>query len=311
MTVLAWVFAVVGLAGLAFGADWLVEGASGLARRFRVSPLVIGLAVVAYGTSGPEIAASFVASLRDSPGLAVGNVIGSNAANLGLALGVTALIRPFAVSRGLLRREFLLMLAVTFLLWPLAASGSVPRMVGAAFLVGLGLFTVWSIRASRRANRDLPEADGEDVPRLGRSAAITGLGLLVVLVGADLLVRGGTDIARELGVSDTTIGFTLVALGTSLPELATSFAAARRGEIEMVAGNVIGSNLFNVLGAMGLAAVAAPLTLDPSLLRAEVPGVLVLTVFTGVLLAAGKRLSRTGGALLLAAYAGYAAFVVL
>ena len=311
MSLLACVFAALGFAGLTFGANWLVDGASGLARRFRISPLVIGLTVVAYGTSAPEIGASLVAVLRGSPGLAVGNVIGSNAANLGLILGITAVLTPFAVPRGVLRREFWFMLAATCLLWPLAVNGVVSRPVGFVLVALLALFNILSIRWSRRE----PEAEGTDdsdgAPPLSRSLAGTVAGLVTLLVGAELLVRGATDIARSLGASEITIGFTLVAVGTSLPELATCVAAARRGQIQIVAGNVIGSNLFNVLGALGVSACFVPVAVEPRLATAEVPGVVLLTLLAGAFMLTGRRLARIEGVILLAGYAGYLVFVVL
>lgn len=313
MILLACVFAALGFAGLTYGADWFVDGASGLARRFRISPLVIGLTVVAYGTSAPEIGTCLVAVLGESPGLAVGNVIGSNAANLGLILGITAIMTPFAVPRGLLRREFWFMLGATLLLWPLAVSGVVSRPVGLALAALLLAFNVLSVRWGRRseaeASTDSGETSGEST--LGRSLATTTVGLIVLLVGAELLVRGATDIARTLGASETLIGFTLVAIGTSLPELATSVAAGKRGQIQIVAGNVIGSNLFNVLGALGISAAVVPVAIEPRLASAEIPGVVVLTLLAGVFMLTGRRVARAEGVILLAAYAGYLIFVVL
>ena len=310
MILLACVFAALGFAGLAYGADWFVDGASGLARRFRISPLVIGLTVVAYGTSAPEIGTCLVAVLGDSPGLAVGNVIGSNAANLGLILGLTAVMTPFAVPRGLLRREFWFMLAATVLLWPLAAAGVVSRPVGFALAILLVAFNVLSIRWGQRTEAGSPGgADGR--PSVGRNLTIAAVGLVALLIGAELLVRGASDIARALGASEITIGFTLVAIGTSLPELATSVAAGRRGQIQIVAGNVIGSNLFNVLGALGISAAVVPVAIEPSLASAEVPGVLLLTLLAGVFMLTGRRVARVEGVILLAGYAAYLLFVVL
>lgn len=310
MILLASVLVAVGFAGLAYGADWLVDGASGLARRFHISPLVIGLTVVAYGTSAPEIGASLVAVLRESPGLAVGTVIGSNAANLGLIFGVTALIRPFAVPRRLLRREFLFMFAATSLLWPLAAAEVVSRGVGFAFVGLLVGFNLLSIRWSRRERRATAGNGGEAGPSLGRSIGITLVGLAALTAGSELLVRGASVIARTLGASETIIGLTLVAFGTSLPELATSISAARRGQLQIVAGNVIGSNLFNVLGALGISAAVVPIAVEPGLASAEVPGVLLLTALAGAFLLTGRRLARSEGALLIAAYAAYLAVVL-
>ena len=313
MILLACVFAALGFAGLAYGADWFVDGASGLARRFHISPLVIGLTVVAYGTSAPEIGTCLVAVLGDSPGLAVGNVIGSNAANLGLILGLTAVMTPFAVARGLLRREFWFMLAATALLWPLAAAGVVPRPVGFGLVALLVLFNALSVHWGRGGATETSVHPGDPAapPALGRNLSVTLVGLVVLLVGAELLVRGASDIARAFGVSETTIGFTLVAIGTSLPELATSVAAGRRGQIQIVAGNVIGSNLFNVLGALGLSAAVLPVAMEPRLASAEVPGVLLLTLLAGVFMLTGRRVARPEGAILLAGYAAYLIFVVL
>ncbi|MXX85793.1 MAG: calcium/sodium antiporter [Acidobacteria bacterium] len=313
LILLACVFALFGFAGLTYGADWFVDGASGLARRFHISPLVIGLTVVAYGTSAPEIGTCLVAVLGESPGLAVGNVIGSNAANLGLILGITAVMTPFAVPRGLLRREFWFMLGATILLWPLAAAGVVSRPVGFVLAALLIAFNVLSIRWGRGAEPGSAGGpdDGADESNAGRSLTTTAVGLIALLVGAELLVRGASDIARALGASETVIGLTLVAIGTSLPELATSVAAGRRGQIQIVAGNVIGSNLFNVLGALGISAAVMPVAMEPSLTTAEVPGVVLLTLLAGVFMLTGRRVARVEGAVLLAAYAGYLIFVVL
>lgn len=313
MILLACVFALLGFAGLAYGADWFVDGASGLAHRFHISPLVIGLTVVAYGTSAPEIGTCLVAVLGESPGLAVGNVIGSNAANVGLILGITAVMTPFAVPRGLLRREFWFMLGATVLLWPLAAAGVVSRPVGLGLAAFLVVFNVLSIRWGRSAEDGPPgrPEDAADQPSLGRNLTTTGVGLVALLIGAELLVRGASDIARTLGASETVIGLTLVAIGTSLPELATSVAAGRRGQIQIVAGNVIGSNLFNVLGALGISAAVVPVAMEPSLASAEVPGVVLLTLLAGVFMLTGRRVARTEGVALLAGYAAYLIFVVL
>lgn len=310
MTLLACVFAAIGFAGLAYGADWFVDGASALARRFQISPLVIGLTVVAYGTSAPEIGTCLVAVLGDSPGLAVGNVIGSNAANLGLILGLTAVMTPFAVPRGLLRREFWFMLGATILLWPLAAAGVVSRPVGLGLAALLLAFNVLSIRWGRGAVDSTGAGEGGE-PALGRSLTTAAVGLVALLIGAELLVRGATDIARTLGASETVIGLTLVAIGTSLPELATSVAAGRRGQIQIVAGNVIGSNLFNVLGALGISAAVVPVAIEPRLATAEVPGVVLLTLLAGVFMLTGRRVARVEGVILLAGYAAYLIFVVL
>ncbi len=303
-------FLLLGLAGLAFGADWLVRGAASLARRFHISPLVIGLTVIAYGTSAPEIGASLIATLRDSPGIAVGNVIGSNAANLGLILGVTALIKTFDVKWGQVSREFWCVLGAIVLLAPFTRLGGIGRGFGAGFVLLLLLFNVLSIRWNRDGAPPSSEASS-DAPAAGRSLLFVGLGLGALLAGAELLVRGASDLARMLGASELTIGFTVVALGTSLPELATSVAAVRRNEVQIVVGNVMGSNIFNVLGALGIAAVARPIAIDPQVWTREMPGVILLTLLAGLFLYTGPRLTRTEGGLLLAAYAVYLGWALL
>jgi cation:H+ antiporter len=298
---------IAGLAALAAGAELLVRGGGTLARRLGVSPLVVGLTVVAFGTSAPELVVSVRASWDGLGAIAIGNVVGSNIANIGLILGLAGLLQPLAVHARVIRFEIPLVIAVSAIGGLACLGGSVSRIEGGLLLAGLALWLVWTVRAARREGR-APEAS--DAPLEG---SWTGdfvrmlAGLTLLAGGAEALVRGATAIARSAQLSDAVIGLTLVAVGTSLPELATTIAAARRGESDLAIGNVVGSNLFNVLGILGGAALVRPLL--PAGISVVDLGVMTLAAVALLPLAAsGKRLSRTESAMLLV---GYAAYVVL
>lgn len=319
----AWSVAGVlgGLVILVVGADVLVRGASRLAAMVGVSPLVVGLTVVAFGTSAPELAVSVGGALTGADGLAVGNAVGSNVFNVLAILGVAAVASPLVVHQRLVRLDIPLVIAVTALVWLLAADGRLGRPEGAALVVGLAAYTVWSYRASRR---EPPEVAGEYEDAFGAPerpvrrrwplavlAVVAGLAALVL--GARLLVVGATALAGAVGVPDLVVGSTVVAAGTSLPELATSVAAARRGERDIAVGNVVGSNLFNLLGVLGLAALIGPagLPVSPAALETDLPVALLAIVVAAPVLATGLALVRWEGALLLVGYGGYLAMLVL
>lgn len=310
-----------GLVVLVVGADVLVRGASRLAAMVGVSPLVVGLTVVAFGTSAPELAVSVGGALSGAGGLAVGNAVGSNVFNVLAILGAAALASPLVVHQRLVRIDVPLVVAVTAVTWLLAADGRLARLEGVALMAGLAAYTVWSYRASRREPPEVAAEYAEafatptgPVRRrwpLAVVAVAGGLGALVV--GARLLVAGATTVAGALGVPDLVVGSTIVAAGTSLPELATSVAAARRGERDIAVGNVVGSNLFNLLGVLGLAAVVAPagLAVSPAALETDLPVALLAMVVAAPVLATGLVLMRWEGALLLVGYGGYLATLVL
>ncbi len=250
----------LGLVALSFGAEWLVRGASRIAVVLRVSPLVIGLTIVAYGTSTPEMMASVVAAVRGHADITLGNVLGSNIANIGLILGLVALIAPLRVSMRLMRRELPIMVGVTLLFYFLAWRLYFGRFTGVGFLLGLVVFTVLVLRWARREPETI-QAEYESYDRAGRrsehpvlrtSILLAVGGMLVLFAGGDLVVRGAVPLARLMGISDIVIGASLVAVGTSLPELATALVAARRRQADIIIGNLVGSNLFNILGALGL-----------------------------------------------------------
>lgn len=311
---MSWAYALLlfglGLAALSFGAEWLVRGASRIAVALRVSPLVIGLTIVAYGTSTPEMMASVVAAVRGRADITLGNVLGSNIANIGLILGLVALIAPLRVSMRLMRRELPIMVGVTLLFYFLAWRLYFGRFTGVGFLLGLVVFTVLVLRWARREPETI-QAEYESYDRAGRrserpvlktSILLASVGMLVLFAGGDLVVRGAVPLARLMGISDIVIGASLVAVGTSLPELATALVAARRRQADIIIGNLVGSNLFNILGALGLSALIRPVQVAPSLLRFEFLALLLFTGAMAVVLHTGQRVSRAEGGVLLALY---------
>ena len=310
---------IAGLILLIWGADRFVHGAAATARNLGVAPLMIGLTVVAFATSAPEILVSIDASIRGQPGLAYGNAIGSNIANIGLVLGTVALIRPIQLRSATLRREMPALLAVSLLTVSLFLDSYLSRIDGIVMLTGLVIVMIWLARLGMRtAPSDPIKKDYEaEIPEdVAMKNAIIWLlvGLAILLLGAHLLVDGSLSIAHTLGVSEVVIGILLVALGTSLPELAVSLVSALKGEYGLAIGNIVGSNIFNLLAVIGVAAVIAPSPMAPSVLSLHI---FVMVAFTLVLFAMtydydGKsELSRIEGVALLAAFIAYDTYVVL
>ena len=310
---------IAGLVLLIWGADRFVHGAAATARNLGVTPLLIGLTIVAFATSAPEILVSIVASLRGEPGLAIGNAIGSNIANIGLVLGCVAIIRPIELRSATLRREMPALLAVSLLTVSLFLDSYLSWVDGLVLLTGLVIVMIWLARLGMRsAPTDPIKQDYEaEIPvNVSMRVALFWLvvGLVTLLIGAQLLVDGSIEIARYLGVSEVVIGILLVAFGTSLPELAVSLVSAMKGEYGLAIGNIVGSNIFNLLAVVGVAAVIAPNALPPSVLSLHI---FVMVAFTLVLYAMtydydGKsELSRVEGIALLAAFIAYDTYVVL
>ncbi len=308
-----------GLALLMWGADRFVHGAAAAARNLGVAPLMIGLTVVAFATSAPEILVSIVASIEKQPGLAVGNAIGSNIVNIGLVLGVTALIRPIPIESETLRREMPALLAVTLLTVSLFLDTYLSRMDGLVMLTGLVIVMVWLARLGMRSAANDPisrEFEAEIPTDVSMTMAIVWLivGLATLLVGAELLVNGAIGVATQLGISEVVIGILVVALGTSLPELAVSLASALKGEYGLAIGNIVGSNIFNLLAVIGIAATIEPAALPPTVLSLHI---FVMVAFTLVLFAMTydyderSELSRLEGLALLAAFLAYDSYVVV
>ncbi len=304
----------LGVALLYVGAEWLVRGAARIAAALDVSPLVIGLTVVAFGTSMPELVAGVVAAWAGTTDIVLGNVFGSNVANVGLILGSAAVLRTVPVRMELLRREVPIMLAATVAVHVLAANGVIGRGEGAALFVGLVAFTFVALRWARRErSRALREFEQFESRRLGtadrRALAVqivwvvAGLGALTG--GAHLLVNSAVQLARALGVSEFLIAVSMVAVGTSLPELATSIVAALRGESDVLVGNVVGSNIFNLLGALAVAAMVRPLPVAPVILLVDLPVVAAFSLAMMATLWSHRGVVRWEGALLVCAYVTY------
>nr|WP_255633375.1 calcium/sodium antiporter [Demequina sp. TTPB684] len=304
---------VAGLAALAWSADRFVEGAAAVARYLGMAPLLVGMLVIGFGTSAPELVVSAFAAAEGAPEIALGNAIGSNIANIGLILGVTALLTPVLVHRGILRKELPVLLGVTALAGGLMLDGRLSRADAVVLVALLVALIAWSIWQSRKAGDDLLADDVEAevvAHHLSRRAAWTWLavGLFLLVLSSRLLVWGAVGIAERLGWSDLVIGLTVVAIGTSAPELASSIAAARKGENDLALGNVIGSNLFNTLGVIGLAGLIAPAAVSPGLIARDLPVVFGLTaalvVFAVWPLGRG-RITRIEAGLLLIAFSIY------
>jgi cation:H+ antiporter len=310
---------IAGLAVLTWSADRFVLGAAGLARTLGVTPLLIGLTVVAFGTSAPEIIISVLASLQGSPGLAVGNAIGSNIANIGLVLGVAALIAPLTVASRVLRRELPVLLVVTLLGLLLLADGVLGVRDGMVLLAGLLLLTVWLVRQGMAQNGEInplaTEVEESLPPGLSLPMALFWLllGLTLLLLSSRTLVWGAVEIAQALGVSELVIGLTIVAIGTSLPELAASVAAALKGENDLAIGNIVGSNLFNLLAVLAIPGILAPAAVENAVLFRDYPLMLGLTVLLFFFaLTRGReagQIQRWQGAMLLGLFAGYLALL--
>lgn len=304
---------VLGLAALVGGGEGLVRGASTLAQRLGIPKLVIGLTVVAFGTSAPELGVSILAALKGNADIAVSNVIGSNIFNTLMVLGLPALIRPLFLSLSVLKREVPMLLITSILVIGMAVFGSqIAR--GEAFLLCLGLvaflgYTCWNSQVSGGPSI-ADEVDEIQPMPLGLACGWVGGGLVLLLIGARGVVEGAAGVASTLGVSQTVIGLTIIAVGTSLPELMTSTMAAYKGEGDLAIGNVIGSNLFNLLGILGISGLIVPLQVDPQLVRFDFPWMVCSGLLLLPLGLTQKRISRLEGGILILLYGIYLIWVV-
>lgn len=314
-----------GLLLLMFGAEFLVRGAVQVAIRLGVSSLVIGLTLVGFGTSTPELVTSVQAALAGSPGIAYGNIVGSNIANTLLILGVAALISPILVASNAIRRDSMVMVGAMIAFAGLSAVVDFGRLVGIAFLAGLAIYLLAAFRqesgadagqdAASRRREEGGEANPGSVPAAAPAArrsmlvslllAVTGLGLVVL--GAHFLVGGAVDLARVLGISETIIGLTIVAIGTSMPELVTSVMAALRSQGDVAFGNVVGSSIYNILGIGGTTALIAPVAVPEEIVRFDNPVMIAASLLLVVFAWTGLRVGRREGGLLLAGYVLYIA----
>ena len=313
---------VLGLVTLVAGAQVLVRGSSKLALSFGISPLVVGLTVVAFGTSAPELAVSVRSTLGGQVDIALGNVVGSNIFNVLLVLGVSALAAPLLVAPQLIRQEVPLMLGASVLLFALALDGAIGRGDGALLFGLLLLYTVFVIRQSRTAGREAEEEFAQEfaAPAAGAwdrhwsvQLALIGIGLGMLVLGAHWLVDAAVSFARALGLSEMVIGLTIVAIGTSLPEAATSLVATLRGERDIAVGNIVGSNLFNLLGVLGLSGLVAPhaLPVPQAMLNFDLPVMIGVALACLPIFFTGHVIARWEGALFLFYFAAYTAYLLL
>jgi len=308
---------LAGLVLLVFGADWLVRGASRIAGAWGISPLVIGLTIVAYGTSAPELAVSVKAAWAGQADLAVGNVVGSNIFNVLLILGISALITPLVVAAQIIRIEVPIMIGVSLLAYVMALDGGIGRIDGIVLFGGAVAYTVMQIRQSR-TQASLPDVDDSSPVRVAPSSTLASLGwvaigLVALVLGSRWLVDSAIVFARVFGVSELVIGLTIVAAGTSLPEVATSVVAALRGERDIAVGNVIGSNIFNVLSVLGLSSLVSPsgIPVPTGVMGFDLPVMIAVAIACLPIFARGARIERWEGALFLFYYVAYTTYLVL
>lgn len=326
MDFFTFVVLLAGVVCLVLGAEWLVRGASSLASRLGIAPIIIGLTVVAFGTSAPEMAVSISGALSGKADVALGNVIGSNSFNILLILGLSAAVSGLSINQRILRIDIPLLTVVSFVVYGLAWNGIIGRLEGAVLFLGIISYTSWLVVSSRKSGMaESPEVQAEYVDSEkeiedGASSkpvyfqiGLVLAGVVLLVLGSNLLVSAATEIATALGVSDLVIGLTVVAAGTSLPELATSVLAAIRGRRDIAVGNVVGSNLFNLLSVLGASAVVSKngISVGDQALTLDFPVMLVATLVLIPMCWNGFVIRKWEGALLMAFYVAYLAYLIL
>jgi cation:H+ antiporter len=316
---------IIGFVLLYYGAEWLVKGSSSLARNLGITPVVIGLTVVAFGTSTPELVVSVVSSIKGKSMIAVGNVVGSNICNMALVLGVSALFRPITCHDGVIQRDIPIMLGISFFLLLISLNSTIGRIEGLILFTGIIVYTVFNYRQSVKANLyHRPSEAAEltvDVSRIGyvdsraKQVAMIAGGIAGVILGAELVVGAAEKIMAYLGVSEKFIGLTVVAFGTSLPELATSAVAALRKEMDISIGNLVGSNVFNILSVIGAAALVRPITIPGGFFQSGLFVDYLVMIGTSalpwLLMRKTPTINRQGGLLLISCYVGYFIYLVI
>ncbi|MEN1727919.1 MAG: calcium/sodium antiporter [Pseudomonadota bacterium] len=310
---------IIGLVLLLWSADRFVSAASVLAGHWGLSPLLIGMIIVGFGTSAPEMTVSVLSAMQGNPGLALGNAYGSNISNIALILGVTALVSPIRVQSDVVQKQLPLLLLVTVMAGWQLLDGQVSRLEAFVLLAMFGGLLVWNLVQSWRAPADPLVADVDDAldhQHIGLRACYLWLpvSLIILVFSSRLVVTGAVDLAQWFGLSDLVIGLTVVAIGTSLPELASTLVAARRGEQDLALGSVLGSNLFNTLVVIGLAGAVTPLAVDPEVLRRDVPmmlGLTLLLLIFGIGRKGPGRINRIEGATLLVIFVTYTVLLIL
>ena len=294
---------IVGLVMLCFGGNWLVSGGVAIAKKFRISSLVIGMTIVAYGTSTPELAAS-IAAAGEHSAIILGNIVGSNIANIGMVIGVSAILIPIAVGRSVLRKEIPIMLGVSFLLILVSLDGELSQYDGILFLVGLGVFAIFTYKDAMKHREKNPETLIKDKRNVyPKSIGLIAIGIVLLYVGAYLTVENSVILAKEFGLSEKIIGLTVIAIGTSLPELITSVIAIRKGHTDIGVGNIIGSNIYNILMIMGVGAALGGVMITSDV---YVDYAIMILFSVSILIALKTKLiNRTMGICLTLGYVAY------
>ncbi|MBI3755400.1 MAG: calcium/sodium antiporter [Deltaproteobacteria bacterium] len=305
-------FFLAGLTELYFGADWLVKGASRLAVALNVQPLVVGLTVVAFGTSLPEFVVSFIGALKGLPDIALGNIVGSNIVNIGLILGLSAIIFPLSVHMRLIRFETPFMIFAAVLLFLVSLKGIISRIDGILFIAAFTAYIAYTIKVAKKEAEAVKAEYQEFLQK--RDSVIKDIiliiaGLAVLIIGAEMLVRSAVSLARAMGISELIIGMTIVAAGTSLPEFATSTVAAFKKEADISIGNIVGSNIFNILFILGVTGIIQPIAVNPEALKFHMPVIIFFSLIFFVFMSIGSVLSRLRGALLVLLYIGYVIYI--
>lgn len=302
---IVYILFLLGLFALFVGGEGLVRGASAVARRNNISPVVIGLTIVGFGTSAPEMLVSVQAALAGQPAISIGNALGSNIANILLILGISAVIAPLVIPFAKLRRDIVIMLLATAMIWVMLLDGVVTRLEGTLLLAGLLVFLGLAFATGKV---EPSEASSDDMPQWKAWLYTLG-GLVVLVIGARLLVDSSTQIARAFGISEAVIGLTIVAIGTSLPELATSAIAAFRKQTEIAVGNVVGSNIFNIFGILGTTALITPIPAEARFATTDMLWVASAAIGLGIVAMLLGRVARLAGVLLLMCYGAYVALM--
>jgi cation:H+ antiporter len=318
MTLSVALFLILGLVIMIWGADLLVRGASRLATAVGISPLVVGLTVVAFGTSAPELAVSVMSAFKGESDIALGNVVGSNLCNVLLILGLSAVIVPLVVAQQLVRFDVPVMIAVSLLVLPMGMDGNIGRLDGAILFAGAILYTGFLIRQSRKESsaevkEEYQKEFGEKSPTsLLKNVGLIAIGLVGLVIGSKWLVSSAVAIAQAFHVSELVIGLTIVALGTSMPEVATSIVAALKGERDIAVGNVVGSNIFNIVSVLGLSSLVAPegITVSAAALRFDIPVMIAVAVACLPIFFTNYRISRFNGATFLFFYLAYLVYLI-
>ena len=312
-----YIFIILGLIALVGGGEILVRGATSIALKFKITPFVVGMTVVAFGTSAPELLVSLSAALDGSPDISIGNVVGSNIANIALVLGATALVYPIRVSKTSLSVDWPMLMLASLLFYFFILNLKLEWYEGIIFVSILATFTIWMIRKSRKAGLKKTDEVSNDLDKEGMkemnfwmsSLLIVG-GCLALVIGADWLVEGARNIARSYDVSESVISLSMIAIGTSLPELATSIVAAFKKQTDIAIGNILGSNLFNILSILGITAIVKEINVNELILQSDIFWMLGLSAILLPMMLLRRDIDRVEGSLLLIAYAAYMYFLI-